>query len=140
MFRLPFLAPMMARSRKSVALLGRTAVLLTAASLAMVCRTGGDAGADDNWFGVADRLAALAHPTRFRLVALLCEHPDGTECGRVLAATIGLSETTISHHLRQLRAAGLIESERRGMSVYHTPRPELRAMFGALVNPDELTG
>jgi ArsR family transcriptional regulator len=47
-----------------------------------------------------------------------------------LAAAIGVGESTISHHLTQLRNAGLVESTRRGMNVYHRPR---RAAVAALV-------
>jgi DNA-binding transcriptional ArsR family regulator len=65
---------------------------------------------------------------------LLCRHPAGTECGRVLAASVGLAETTVSHHLRLLRRAGLIDSQRRGMSVYHFARPELRHLYRTLIS------
>jgi ArsR family transcriptional regulator, arsenate/arsenite/antimonite-responsive transcriptional repressor len=82
----------------------------------------------------AEHSSALSSATRVRLALILCKHPAGTESGRVLAASIGLSETTVSHHLRRLRRAGLIESQRRGMSVFHIPSAELRLMCGALVH------
>lgn len=75
---------------------------------------------------VAFRLRVLSHPVRIKLLSMLFAASRGEECGRVLATTIGLPETTISHHLRQLRGAGLIESRRRGMHVYH--RPQQRAL------------
>ncbi|HPY26126.1 MAG TPA: helix-turn-helix domain-containing protein, partial [Mycobacterium sp.] len=54
---------------------------------------------------------------------------NGLNSGQ-LAAAIGVGESTISHHLTQLRNAGLVESTRRGMNVYHRPR---RAAVAALV-------
>jgi ArsR family transcriptional regulator, arsenate/arsenite/antimonite-responsive transcriptional repressor len=45
-------------------------------------------------------------------------------CTPVAAAAVGLAESTIIHHLSRLRRAGLVESKRRGMNVYHRPRRE----------------
>jgi len=89
---------------------------------------------DDAFAAFANRFAALSSPTRVKLAVLLCRHPAGTECGRVLAASVGLAETTVSHHLRLLRRAGLIDSQRRGMSVYHFARPELRHVYRTLIS------
>ena len=72
---------------------------------------------------MASRLRVLSHPVRIKLLSMLFATAGGEECGRVLANTIGLPETTISHHLRQLRLAGFIESRRRGMHVFHRPHP-----------------
>jgi DNA-binding transcriptional ArsR family regulator len=85
----------------------------------------------------ANRFAALSSPTRVKLAVLLCRHPAGTECGRALAASVGLAETTVSHHLRLLRRAGLIDSQRRGMSIYHFARPELRHLYRTLISGSE---
>lgn len=94
-----------------------------------------DGVSDDEAFtAFANRFAALSSPTRVKLAVLLCRHPAGTESGRVLAASVGLAETTVSHHLRLLRRAGLIDSQRRGMSVYHFARPELRHLYRTLVS------
>jgi ArsR family transcriptional regulator, arsenate/arsenite/antimonite-responsive transcriptional repressor len=88
-----------------------------------------DTAAED----ISARLRALAHPDRVRLISLLFNTPAGEECGRVLAARIGLPETTVSHHLGQLRLAGLIESQRSGMHVYHRPhRDALNALCTTL--------
>jgi len=85
---------------------------------------------------VAFRLRVLSHPVRIKLLSMLFAAARGEECGRVLATAIGLPETTISHHLRQLRSAGLIESRRRGMHVYH--RPQQRALYAlsTTLDPD----
>ena len=70
---------------------------------------------------VALRLKVLGYPVRVKLMSLLFGSPAGEECGRVLSAAVGLPETTVSRHLQQLRLAGLIESQRRGMHVFHRP-------------------
>jgi DNA-binding transcriptional ArsR family regulator len=94
-----------------------------------------DGLSDDEAFAAfANRFAALSSPTRVKLAVLLCRHPAGTECGRVLAASVGLAETTVSHHLRLLRSAGLIDSQRRGMSIYHFASPELRHLYRTLIS------
>jgi DNA-binding transcriptional ArsR family regulator len=68
---------------------------------------------------IALRLKALADPVRVKLVSLLFSSAAGAECSCDLAAAVGLTESTVSHHLSQLRKAGMVESERRGMNVYH---------------------
>ena len=57
-----------------------------------------------------------------QLVSLLFSSSAGEACSGDLAEAVGLSESTVSHHLSQLRRAGLVESERRGMNIYHRPR------------------
>ena len=72
---------------------------------------------------VALRLKALADPVRVKLMSLLLASPDTGENGGDLAAAVGLSESTVSHHLGQLRKAGLVDSERIGMNVVHRRAP-----------------
>ena len=55
-------------------------------------------------------------------MSLLLTASDGEQNGNELAAAVGLTESTVSHHLSQLRKAGLVESDRRGMNVYHRAR------------------
>jgi DNA-binding transcriptional ArsR family regulator len=85
---------------------------------------------------MAFRLRVLSHPVRIKLLSMLFGATRGEECGRVLATTIGLPETTISHHLRQLRLAGFIESRRRGMHIYHRPHPRALNALSATLDPD----
>ena len=54
---------------------------------------------------------------------LLADGGDGI-CTCDLATAVGLTEATTSHHLGQLRKAGMVSPERRGMNVYYRPRPE----------------
>ena len=66
--------------------------------------------------GVADLFAILADPTRLRLVAALA----GRElCVCDLAASLGLSESAVSHQLRLLRERGLVRSRRDGRLVFY---------------------
>jgi ArsR family transcriptional regulator, arsenate/arsenite/antimonite-responsive transcriptional repressor len=91
---------------------------------------------DDAALEIALRLKALADPMRVKLVALLFNSEVGEECSCDLATTVGLSESTISHHLSQLRRAGLVESERRGMNVYHRPRRESLTALCTVLDPN----
>jgi DNA-binding transcriptional ArsR family regulator len=49
---------------------------------------------------------------------------------------LGLTESTVSHHLTQLRRAGLVESERRGMNVYHRPHRDAVEALCAVLDPN----
>jgi len=91
---------------------------------------------DDAALGIALRLKALADPVRVKLVSLLFSATDGDVCSCDLAAAVGLSESTVSHHLTQLRRAGLVESERRGMNVYHRPRRDALIALCSILDPN----
>ena len=68
---------------------------------------------------MAPVLAALADPVRLRIVSMLAAAPDGSACGCDLEEPLGLSQPTVSHHLKVLREAGLIEGERRGRWIHY---------------------
>ncbi len=85
---------------------------------------------------IALRLKALADPARVKLVSLLFSSESGEVCGCDLAAAVGLGESTVSHHLTQLRRAGIVESERRGMNVYHRARRESLVALCAVLDPN----
>lgn len=72
----------------------------------------------------AQLLAALADPVRLRIVSMLAAAPDGAACGCELEDPLGLSQPTVSHHLRILREAGLVAGERRGRWVHYSLVPE----------------
>src|SRR6478735_12705301 len=65
---------------------------------------------------------ALADPTRVAIVNRLSSAPAACVCD--LTAAFELSQPTVSHHLRILRVAGLVDSERRGTSAYYRLVPE----------------
>src|SRR5262249_21672198 len=91
---------------------------------------------DDAALDIALRLKALADPVRVKLVSLLFSSDAGEVCNCDLAAEVGLRESTVSHHLAQLRRAGIVESERRGMNVYHRPRRESLMALCAVLDPN----
>jgi DNA-binding transcriptional ArsR family regulator len=91
---------------------------------------------DDDALQVALRLKALADPARVKLMSLLLSSPSNEANSGELAAAVGLTESTVSHHLGQLRKAGLVESERRGMNVYHRVRRESVAALCVVLDPD----
>jgi len=91
---------------------------------------------DDAALEIALRLKALADPMRVKLVSLLFGSTDGDVCSCDLAEAVGLTESTVSHHLSQLRRAGLIESERRGMNVYHRPRRDALTALCTVLDPN----
>lgn len=90
---------------------------------------------DDAALGIALRLKALADPMRVKLVSLLFSAGEGELCSGDLAADVGLSESTVSHHLSQLRKAGLVDSERRGMNVYHRPNRDALIALCRVLDP-----
>jgi ArsR family transcriptional regulator len=91
---------------------------------------------DDDALHVALRLKALADPTRVKIMSLLFGSETGEENSGDLAAVLALTESTVSHHLTQLRNAGLVESDRRGMNVYHRPHRDAVAALCAVLDPN----
>ncbi|MFD0533290.1 metalloregulator ArsR/SmtB family transcription factor [Actinomadura luteofluorescens] len=67
---------------------------------------------------------ALSDPVRLRLLNLIASGEDGEACVCDLTGPFDLTAPTISHHLKVLRQAGLIEGERRGTWVYYRVVPE----------------
>ena len=88
--------------------------------------------------GQARRLAelakALADPVRLQLVDVLRRHA-GEVCVCELIPLFDLSQPTISHHLKVLREAGVVDSERRGLWAYYYVRPEALEELGAWLRP-----
>jgi ArsR family transcriptional regulator len=72
---------------------------------------------------LADWYAVLADPTRLRLLSLISAAGDAcAACD--LVESLGVSQPTVSHHLKTLRDAGLVASEKRGRWVYYQAVPE----------------
>ena len=68
---------------------------------------------------LAVALRALADPVRLRVLSFIAAQPDGEACVCHVTAPVGLSQPTVSHHLKVLHAAGLLEREKRGAWVYY---------------------
>ena len=82
---------------------------------------------------------ALGDPVRLRLLSLIASHPGCEACVCEISATFDVSQPTISHHLKLLRAAGLLDCERRGTWVYYRVIPSaLRQLSSVLDAHDHL--
>jgi ArsR family transcriptional regulator len=68
---------------------------------------------------IAPLVKALADPVRLRLLSLVASHADGEACVCDLNDAFELSQPTISHHLKLLHEAGLLDREKRGVWVYY---------------------
>jgi ArsR family transcriptional regulator, arsenate/arsenite/antimonite-responsive transcriptional repressor len=82
---------------------------------------------------VAPLLKALADPVRLRLMSLVASHDGGEACVCDLTDAFDLSQPTISHHLKVLHDAGLLDREKRGVWVYYQARTEALASLGLLI-------
>lgn len=67
---------------------------------------------------LSDDLSILAHPIRLRILGILTRHA-GQVCVCDLEAALPVKQPTVSHHLKLLRAAGLIDCERHGLWAYY---------------------
>jgi ArsR family transcriptional regulator len=83
--------------------------------------------------GLAQAFKALGDPVRLRLVSLIGAHQGGEACVCELTDAFDLTQPTISHHLKVLREAGIITSERRGTWVYYRLEPAVLDRMGALL-------
>lgn len=84
--------------------------------------------------GLAQVFKALGDPVRLRLVSLIGAREGGEVCVCDLTSAFDLSQPTISHHLKVLREAGLIDSERRGTWVYYRLVPAALERMAALLS------
>ena len=82
---------------------------------------------------VAPLLKALADPVRLRLMSLIASHPGGEACVCDLNAAFELSQPTISHHLKVLHEAGLLDRDKRGVWAYYRARTEALASLATLI-------
>ena len=83
--------------------------------------------------GLAQVFKALGDPIRLRLLSLIGTHQGGEVCVCDLTTAFDLTQPTISHHLKVLREAGIIASERRGTWVYYRLVPAALERIGALL-------
>jgi ArsR family transcriptional regulator len=84
---------------------------------------------------LAGVLKALADPARLRLLSLIQSSPDGEACVCDLTEPVGLSQPTVSHHLRILTEAGLLEREKRGVWAYYRLVPKAIGTIAELLTP-----
>jgi len=70
--------------------------------------------------GISSLLKAVADPTRLQILALMNQSDQSSVCTCDLTDPLGLSQPTISHHMKKLSEAGLLESERKGTWVHYS--------------------
>src|SRR5687768_17232958 len=88
---------------------------------------------------MARKLKALADPVRLRLFSAIASHAGGEACVCDISAGIDVSQPTVSHHLKVLRDAGLLTSERRASWVYYAVVPAALGELSALLAPNPAT-
>ena len=76
---------------------------------------------------------ALGDPVRLQLMSMIASAPGGEACVCDLTPAFELTGQTISHHLKVLREAGLVDAERRASWVYYRARPALMNQLAALL-------
>lgn len=88
---------------------------------------------------LAAKLKALSDPVRLRLLSVVASHEGGEACVCDLSAGIELTQPTISHHLKVLRTAGLLDSERRASWVYYRVNRTALQQLSQLLGTDTLS-
>ena len=82
---------------------------------------------------LAPAFKALGDPVRLQLMSMIASAPAGEICVCDLTPAFDLSGPTISHHLKTLREAGLVDAERRGTWVYYRARPGIMRQLASLL-------
>jgi len=82
---------------------------------------------------LARTLKALADPTRLRLVSMVAAHDGGEACVCELTEPLGLTQPTISHHLKILVDAGIFTRDKRGVWAYYALRPQAFQALAAIL-------
>lgn len=92
---------------------------------------------------LAARLGAAADPVRLQVLSIIANAPAGEVCACDFVTPLGKSQPTVSHHLKVLAEAGLIEGDRRGRWIWYRLGPsavdDLAGSLGAVVATSEST-
>ncbi|WP_328352941.1 metalloregulator ArsR/SmtB family transcription factor [Mycobacterium sp. NBC_00419] len=92
---------------------------------------------DVDWAGELARMfKALGDPVRLRILSLIASHEGGECCVCDISPAFEVSQPTISHHLKTLREAGLLDCERRGTWVYYWVIPSALEQLSAVLALD----
>ena len=83
---------------------------------------------------MAVKLKALADPVRLQLFSAIASHAGGEACVCDISGGIEVSQPTVSHHLKVLRDAGLLSSQRRASWVYYAVVPEALHSLSTLLS------
>ncbi|MGB2919684.1 MAG: metalloregulator ArsR/SmtB family transcription factor [Mycobacterium sp.] len=85
---------------------------------------------------LAQMFKAIGDPVRLRLLSLIASHSGGEACVCDISGPFDLSQPTISHHLKVLRSAGILDSERRGSWVYYRIIPSALQRLSAVLQTE----
>jgi ArsR family transcriptional regulator len=85
---------------------------------------------------LARLLKALADPVRLQLVSMVAAHDGGEACVCALTEPLGLTQPTISHHLKTLVDAGIFTRDKRGVWAYYALVPGVLGTIAAALTPD----
>jgi len=100
------------------------------------CAPLADEPLDSDWAGELARMfKALGDPVRLRILSLIASHEGGECCVCDISPAFEVSQPTISHHLKTLREAGLLDCERRGTWVYYWVNPAALEQLSAVLSP-----
>jgi len=84
---------------------------------------------------LAATFKALADPARLRLLSFIASQPNAEACVCFLTEPVGLSQPTVSHHLKVLNDVGILDREKRGTWVYYRIVPERLEAIRAVLAP-----
>jgi ArsR family transcriptional regulator len=110
--------------------------LIEPTELAACCSpvTGGVVS-DDAAETLARMFKALGDPTRVKLLSLIAAADDGEACICDMTEPVGLSQPTVSHHMKLLVEAGLATREQRGRWAYYRVVPEVLRSLALALEP-----
>jgi ArsR family transcriptional regulator, arsenate/arsenite/antimonite-responsive transcriptional repressor len=110
--------------------------LIQPTDLAACCSpvTGGIVS-DETAETLARMFKALGDPTRVRLLSMIAAAPEGEACVCDLIEPVGLSQPTVSHHMRLLVEAGLATREQRGKWAFYRVVPEVLSSLATALEP-----
>ena len=97
----------------------------------------GSVVSDDAAQALARMFKALGDPTRVKLLSLIAAASAGEACICDLTGPVGLSQPTVSHHMKQLVEAGLVTREQRGKWAYFGVVPEVLRSLATAIAPAE---
>jgi ArsR family transcriptional regulator len=86
---------------------------------------------------LAQTFKAIADPTRLRLLSLIAAHEGGEACVCDLTEPVGLSQPTVSHHLKVLIEAGLLTREKRGVWAYYAVVNDSLTALATALSPSQ---
>ncbi|MFC6064088.1 ArsR/SmtB family transcription factor [Streptomyces ochraceiscleroticus] len=85
---------------------------------------------------LAAALRVIADPARLRLLGLIKNQPDAEACTCDLVEPLGLSQPTVSHHLKVLYEAGFLEREKRGRQTWYRLAPDSLGILRDALDPN----